>query len=238
MVYCKGVLLVLDADGTPFTRAWCCFEEAMVVQDAARTGAPLLLDIATVDSEGKAHVTTQGTTAADQKEYDNLPVWQSSTRSVASIKVEREAGFPKAVLELGFKVDTFHSEASVAIDRTRILNAICDVPADQLDAVIPQEGHRAFKAVNAALSGLFADAALALAARAGEMESTVEVLRRDTARRHARVDIPCATIKSLAALAPAFRAWPALTELQLDATGSGNLSDVSAVESLAQCTQL
>ena len=209
----------------------------MVVRDAARIGAALLLDVATVDGEA-AHVTTQGTTAADQKEYDNLPVWQSSSRSVTSIKVEREAGFPKAVLELGFRVDIFHSEASVAIDRTRILNAICDVPADQLDAVIPQEGHRAFKAVNAALSGLFADAALALAAQAGEMESTVEVLRRDTARRRARVDIPCATIKSLAALAPAFRAWPALTELQLDATGSGNLSDVSALQSLAECPQL
>ena len=71
-----------------------------------------------------------------------------------------------------------------------------------------------------------------------EMESTVEVLRRDTARRHARVDIPGATITSLAALAPAFRAWPALTELQLDATGSGNFADVSGLESLAQCTQL
>ena len=25
-----GVLLILDANGTPFTRVWCCFEEAMV----------------------------------------------------------------------------------------------------------------------------------------------------------------------------------------------------------------
>ena len=72
----------------------------MVVQDAARKGAALLLDVATVDSEGKAHVTTQGTTAADQKEYDNLPVWQSSSRSVTSIKVEREAGFPLPVVRL------------------------------------------------------------------------------------------------------------------------------------------
>ena len=30
MARCTGVLLILDPDGTPFTRAWCCFEEAMV----------------------------------------------------------------------------------------------------------------------------------------------------------------------------------------------------------------
>merc|ERR1719161_389341 len=120
MVHSVGVLLVLDADGTPFTRAWCCFEEAMVVQDAARTGAPLLLDIATVDSKGKAHVTTQGTTAADQKKYDGMDFSDKAKTSVAGIKVKREAGFPRAVLELGFQVDTFHSAASVAIDRTRI----------------------------------------------------------------------------------------------------------------------
>ena len=49
-----------------------------------------------------------------------------------------------------------HRSASVAIDRRRILNAICGVAADQLDAVVPQEGHAAFEAVDAALSALFA----------------------------------------------------------------------------------
>ena len=46
MAQCVGVLLIRDANGTPFTRSWCCFEEAMVVRDEARTGASLLLDIA------------------------------------------------------------------------------------------------------------------------------------------------------------------------------------------------
>ena len=36
----------MDANATPFTRAWCCFEQAMVVNDAARTGDSLLLDAA------------------------------------------------------------------------------------------------------------------------------------------------------------------------------------------------
>ena len=29
----EGVLVVLDKDATPFTRIWCCFEQAMVAQE-------------------------------------------------------------------------------------------------------------------------------------------------------------------------------------------------------------
>ena len=145
--------------------------------------------------------------------------------------MKREEGFPKAVLERGFSVDTFSSKASHEIDRRRILNCICGVAADQLDAVVPQEGHAAFQAVDAALSALFAEAALWLAARDGKMEPVVEVLQKDAEHRHARIDIPGASITSLAALAPAFRAWPALTHLEIDATGSINLKDVAGLES-------
>ena len=237
MARCTGVLLILDPDGTPFTRAWCCFEEAMVVRDAARTGAPLLLDVATVDSKGQAHATTQGPTAADQKRYDALSDYRKSQTSVNRIKMEREKSFPRAVLERGFRVDTFNSAASVAIDRTRIFNAICGVPPDQLDAVVPRAEDPAFLDVDAALSGLFAEAALWLAAQAGELAGTVEVLRRDTARRHVRLHIPGATEPSLAALAPAFRAWPALTEVDLLASNSA-LTELAGLEALADCPQL
>eukprot|EP00656_Telonema_subtile_P057927 TRINITY_DN9657_c0_g2_i1.p1 TRINITY_DN9657_c0_g2~~TRINITY_DN9657_c0_g2_i1.p1 ORF type:complete len:142 (+),score=27.21 TRINITY_DN9657_c0_g2_i1:155-580(+) len=33
MEQCAYVLLVLDKDATPFRRIWCCFEEAMVIQE-------------------------------------------------------------------------------------------------------------------------------------------------------------------------------------------------------------
>ena len=64
----------------------------------------------------------------------------------------------------------------------------------------------------------FAEAALCLAARDAELEQIVEVLAKDAAHRHARIDIPGAAITSLAALAPAIRAWPELTAFELDAT--------------------
>ena len=53
--------------------------------------------------------------------------------SVSRIKAEREKGFPYAVLEKGHCVDIVASEASVAMDKTRILNAICDVDPAKLD---------------------------------------------------------------------------------------------------------
>ena len=36
-----GLLLLLDPRGTPFRRSWCCFEQAVVVRDAAQLGAEL-----------------------------------------------------------------------------------------------------------------------------------------------------------------------------------------------------
>ena len=59
MSRCKGVLLILDANATPFTRIWCGFEQATVVQ-----GKKLLLDFATVH-EGKAQLLTEGLAATD-----------------------------------------------------------------------------------------------------------------------------------------------------------------------------
>ena len=70
LALCDGVLVVLDAKATPFTRIWCAFEEATAVtmDSAARPGkGRFLLDIATVpsgnpetQSENKAELLTDG----------------------------------------------------------------------------------------------------------------------------------------------------------------------------------
>jgi len=52
--------VVLDPKATPFTRAWCAFEEATAVDETAFPGKPrLLLDIATYH-DGSAKVLTDG----------------------------------------------------------------------------------------------------------------------------------------------------------------------------------
>ena len=55
-----GVLVVLDKNATPFTRIWCCFEQAMVAQ-----GRKLKLDMAT-GHDGKCELLTDG--PANEKE--------------------------------------------------------------------------------------------------------------------------------------------------------------------------
>ena len=53
------MVVVLDKNATPFTRIWCGFEQATVVQ-----GKKLLLDFATVH-EGEAQLLTEGVAASD-----------------------------------------------------------------------------------------------------------------------------------------------------------------------------
>ena len=54
------MVVVLDKNAIVFTRIWCGFEQATVVQ-----GKKLLLDFATVH-EGKAQLLTEGVAAEDE----------------------------------------------------------------------------------------------------------------------------------------------------------------------------
>ena len=66
------MVVVLDKNATPFTRIWCGFEQATVVQlEETVLGKKLLLDFATVH-EGKAQLLTEGVAAADEK---SKPPW-------------------------------------------------------------------------------------------------------------------------------------------------------------------
>ena len=59
------MVVVLDKNGIVFTRIWCGFEQATVVQ-----GKKLLLDFATVH-EGEAQLLTEGLAATDMDIYGN-----------------------------------------------------------------------------------------------------------------------------------------------------------------------
>ena len=98
LVLCDGVLVVLDAKATPFTRIWCAFEEATAVtmDDAARPGkGHFLLDIATVpsDTPEKAELLTDGLSPEEQKleaRYKGYAYQKSGWLA----KSEREQSFP------------------------------------------------------------------------------------------------------------------------------------------------
>ena len=85
---CRGIILVLDEDATPFSRAWCIFEESVAIEQQQALSMKterLLLDVGASDATGHAHLITDGLAG---QELDMLPVlaWHSKAR--------REAPFP------------------------------------------------------------------------------------------------------------------------------------------------
>ena len=110
-----GVLLVLDPEATPFTRIWCAFEQATVVDGAL----PLLLDIATATDGSAATITDDGPTPTDEEERKK---WGRERRE-RKIR-EGEQPFPMELFRKSLDIRVELAEASMAIDKTRILNSI------------------------------------------------------------------------------------------------------------------
>lgn len=144
------VLLILDAKtdlsgpATPFTRIWCAFEETMCLDQAK---APL--DVATSHTGGSQSVSMlTREPLEDEAAMDEKAPGSGSTR-----RVERERDFPLAVMEAGLSVELEKAQASVAIDRTRILNCIA---GRELNLEPPLEKHKRYDETNQKLRGLFA----------------------------------------------------------------------------------
>merc|ERR1712166_1558580 len=185
---CDYVLLVLDENGTPFTRIWCIFEEGMWAQYLRKKG--LKLDIATM-LNGKPELLTDGLTQEEQ-EYEAF-----SSGLGYMYKSRREASFPLAVLQLGYAITAGEAEATQGEDKRRIINTINGCDPTQLNTTEPVLDHFECDRVNRILRGVFAEASLNAAARAdygtnrkpledGEethnLRSAMTVLAEDTER--------------------------------------------------------
>lgn len=98
----QGVLLILDSQAKPFTRIWCCFElhRTIVADDK-------LVDIATFHDE--APVLLADGSLSDEEPY---------------MKRRREMAFPISLLAEGLRCRLEYGEATMTIDRLRILNCI------------------------------------------------------------------------------------------------------------------
>eukprot|EP00658_Telonema_sp_P-2_P073131 TRINITY_DN62185_c0_g1_i1.p1 TRINITY_DN62185_c0_g1~~TRINITY_DN62185_c0_g1_i1.p1 ORF type:complete len:288 (+),score=35.60 TRINITY_DN62185_c0_g1_i1:104-967(+) len=180
MQLCEGVLLVLDSLGTPFTRAWCCFEEAMVIKHFKDL---VTLDVVTVHN-GRPELLCQGLTASELvAEKERSPGYGYT------LKWRREATFPLALLELAYQLDVTTASASVPLDRQRILNCINDVPVELHSSVQPDLESQKCTQVNASLRGLFAEAAVGIAGRQGRLSDALQVLGQDEGRTRLVLDL-------------------------------------------------
>ncbi|CAE8679688.1 unnamed protein product [Polarella glacialis] len=158
MEMCTFLLLVLDKNGTPFTRVWCIFELAWVVRthrDSEHT--PLLLDIATAKKytdlkqrEHEAIIITHGLTP----EEEEIESWLQGNGWY--YKSQRESSFPIELAEKALALKIEHSEATVPVDRSRILNSITGASSPaELDRE-PHVSHAEYDRVNRQLRAAFA----------------------------------------------------------------------------------
>eukprot|EP00930_Biecheleria_cincta_P071362 TRINITY_DN58872_c0_g1_i1.p1 TRINITY_DN58872_c0_g1~~TRINITY_DN58872_c0_g1_i1.p1 ORF type:complete len:759 (+),score=97.09 TRINITY_DN58872_c0_g1_i1:51-2279(+) len=157
-----GVLLILDATATPFTRIWCAFEEAVAVNDRDRgTCKRLLLDIVSCD-KGVASVLTDGPAKVDEiVQFEYMADQFGSVGSRASAdapwiglinKARREKGFPIEIMRKGLECEVQLAQASIEADRRSILNTITHRKLD----LTPLETHENYDKVNNQLRAIFA----------------------------------------------------------------------------------
>ena len=164
MQLCEGVLVVLDPGAVVFTRIWCGFEQATVVQ-----GKKLLLDFATV-YDGTPQLLTEG--LAHEKEAEEM-------------KATRERRFPLERMEKGYSLDITAADASRPKDKRHILNSIAK--RDDLEAE-PDLTDPEFARVNAVLRSTLAEHAALRAADEGRLKDAVAVA---TAGKDAEAELAC-----------------------------------------------
>jgi hypothetical protein len=102
----NGCLLMLDENATPFTRIWCDFEIFMTLMDGKT------LDITTIDERGHPCLMTQNVLPCDEDAED---------------KSFRDGNFPALMLAKGATISLEHGDASVVLDKVRILNSMVKI---------------------------------------------------------------------------------------------------------------
>jgi len=215
MQECEGVVVVLDEDATPFTRIWCCFEQAVAVQ-----GKKLLLDFVTVH-QGFPQLLTDGLSASDQL---------SSSYPPAREKTLRESEFPLNLIEKGYTtIRVQDAEASVPDDKTRILDSI---------ALNEQDREEAYDRVNRRLRALLAKPAVSQSAKKGSLKKAIDVICADTDVTEITVDLTwCDQLTDITPLA-ALRVLKDLKHLTLIFNNCRKLEDLAPLEAICDLQNL
>ncbi|CAE8598376.1 unnamed protein product, partial [Polarella glacialis] len=208
----EGVLLILDPEATPFQRDG---------QEGRKSA--LQLDIATVDGDGTAQLSTQRLTKLEDEmeEFGKLNPGRPS-ESGWEAKSEREKDFPIELVSKGLRVKITEARASQVSDRTQILNALAGCQIDDLNAQ-PNCHHPTLRQVDTTLRGNFAVAAWRAALEQGldtseGSELPLEVaLREDISRRELELNLQgVAKQHHLSTLCKAVEPLKNLTRWRLD----------------------
>mmetsp|Transcript_97228 Transcript_97228/g.222779 ORF Transcript_97228/g.222779 Transcript_97228/m.222779 type:complete len:870 (+) Transcript_97228:3-2612(+) len=223
-----GTLSIVDRGATVFSRIWCGFEVATTIV----YGEAKLYDIATVHPEsGRGVVITDGVTSAD---FDEA---KGRVDLAHEIKSRREALFPIQLTQRALDIRIEKAEASMELDKVRILNRIAT--SSTLDEVPPVDCEE-YQRVNRSLHGIFATAAFRQALEAGVVESLnlPAVLRRSGVSRIGMSFAGCRAMNQ-ENLKIFCGCWPpGLEVVKLDFTANSILSFDALGEALADQTGL
>jgi len=226
----EGVVLILDASATSFSRIWCDFEIYTTLLDEKP------LDVVAMISSHSPHCQSKRTPQVLSQ--NPLP------HETSHIKVLREQVFPTKLLHAGIYVKLEEGSASIASDKEQILN-IMSRPYSKLSAEANENAlDMAVRRANGALNSYFALAAWPRAVRRGNVRdfdaknpgqlNLAEVLRKDHARRTLSLSLghvletDDAEVRCLASALP-----PNLVELQLCFEGCHKITD-AGVAALAE----
>ena len=206
MQQCEGVLLVLDDEATPFTRVWCCFEEAMIVVDGRRHK----LDIATVVKGVGPQLLTEGLIAAEAAKEARFSGYGYR------LKTKREQKFPLELLERAYELDITKASASVKKDFKRIINTINKVPADQIDIVDPDLTHHECDLVNRTLRSMFAETAVHIAGMNKGLSRAMPTISQHRERRALRIDLQSCKVVDVTEVVAEILKLQSLEQLTMD----------------------
>lgn len=137
------MLLIVDESAVVFSRLWCDFEASLLLDQPA---APL--DFAILAGSGAlgAQVLTHGLTQEEEGMEEKSP--GAGSRA----KAARESGFPLSVLQAALAINVVQAEASVEVDRERILDCITGRPLK----ATPLPDHAGYEETTQRLRALFA----------------------------------------------------------------------------------
>ncbi|CAE8691665.1 unnamed protein product, partial [Polarella glacialis] len=137
---------------------------------------PLLLDVATVDKNGKAQLLINGLTAAEQA-MEEIHQLESCRPSGWDSKSEREKHFPIETVDSGLAISITSAQASQGIDKVRILNALASRQISELDEDY-HPAHDNYDTVNQVLRSTFALAAFRRTAEQEVSDSATSYVAR------------------------------------------------------------
>eukprot|EP00929_Paragymnodinium_shiwhaense_P048027 TRINITY_DN24348_c0_g1_i1.p1 TRINITY_DN24348_c0_g1~~TRINITY_DN24348_c0_g1_i1.p1 ORF type:complete len:1160 (-),score=239.75 TRINITY_DN24348_c0_g1_i1:122-3601(-) len=173
---CRGTLMLMDDNATPFQRAWCTLENFVTTTygRGSMKQSPQLLEIAAVIPEGSQYYGDEESGLQRIPESAALLCQQTDGKMVEDVE-EKGAWFPCIVAERAIDVDIVQAKVTNKNDKRNILRLIAGISDANLE---PPAADSKYEEVNRSIHKVFAPRVLISAAMDGNVKCVKQVLDR------------------------------------------------------------